>query len=876
MNKVGKLLLLQALVAGFAGPVGLALSPDERPANYIAAHWDTEDGLPHNSVKQLYQTRDGYLWIGTQQGLARFDGINFTTFTRHNTPALTSNLITSMMETSDGSLWIGTGDGLLRVLDGAFTRYDRPDGLRSTVINALCVAPDGSLWIGGREGVTRWHDGKFIKDIDTSPHDTTGMRNIAVDRENAIWLTVGTGALRYKDGVFTSFGPAQGLPSQELQAISEDPDGHIIAVTQNGLLRLENGRFEPLKGNEQLSSLRANRTLADRAGNLWVGSVAGLDRWHEGTVIPYADTHGNGFGVVDAVIEDHEGALWVGTSGGLHRLTDRRAHSLSVEDGIPGSLVLSVKQTRDGSVWVSSWGSGVTRFHGDTSTHLSVGAPLSHETVSAIYEAPDGTIWLGNRGSSLDRLKDGKVTTYVLQSGIPTSRPVTAMLTDDDGTLLLGIGNRGLLQLLDEKIVPVPETSVLTNARATVWCIYRTADGRLLIGTSLGLFERRADRTWQPVELPNLKTPVSVQDILEADDTLWLATDGHGLVRWEGGRARAYGSHQGMVDDTLFSVLDDGHGSLWVTSARGLARIRKGEFAEIDRDSMSSLSSVVFGRVDGLLSSSSSGNGSPSAIHLTDGRLMIATDKGVAVIDPASLPMNMRAPTVAIESVLADDQLLPAGREVTIAAGSSKLEVRYTALSLITPKRLRFRYRLEGSDTRWIEAGHDRSARYTHLAPGRYTFHVLASNNDGVWNNTGATIAITISPHFYETLWFRLAVVVLSIGALAFLVGWRLRQLKNRQRALVRANAELDERVRERTTKLEQLHAQLLVTSRQAGMAEVATGVLHNVGNVLNSVNVSANLMSQILGTSEVTSLEKVAALLRDRSGDIDTFLHTD
>jgi hypothetical protein len=255
---------------------------------------------------------------------------------------------------------------------------------------------------------------------------------------------------------------------------------------------------------------------------------------------------------------------------------------------------------------------------------------------------------------------------------------------------------------------------------------------------------------------------------------------------------------------------------------------------------------------------------------------MIATDKGVAVIDPASLPMNTRVPTVAIESVLADDQLLPAGREVTIAAGSTKLEIRYTALSLITPKRLHFRYRLEGSDTRWIEAGHERSARYTHLAPGRYDFHVIASNNDGVWNNTGATIAITISPYSYETLWFRLAAVALSIGTVALLVGWRLRQLKKRQQALVRANAELDARVRERTTKLEQLHAQLLITSRQAGMAEVATGVLHNVGNVLNSVNVSANLMSQTLGNSEVTSLERVADLLRDRSGDIDSFLQSD
>jgi PAS domain S-box-containing protein len=996
---------LCTITAALAVPCAFALNPDEKPANYIAAHWDTEDGLPHNSIKQLFQTRDGYLWIGTQQGLARFDGLAFTIFNRHNTPAFSSNSITSLAETSDGSLWIGTSSELIRYLDGKFTSYGKADGLKSTTINSVCVAPDGSLWIGGREGVVRWVGGKFVNDIDTSAYDTFGMRNITVDRQNTIWVAFGSGALRYRNGTFTSFGSAAGLPARQLQMISEDVDGNTLAVTQDGLLRLEDGRFVPFEQNAGLSSPRISRTLVDRAGNLWVGSVAGLDRWHHGRVVPYVDRYGNKLGVTDALLEDREGCLWIGTSGGLYRLTDRRAYSLSREDGVPGSLVLSLTQTRDGSLWVSSWGAGVTRFQNGASTRFTPGSPLSNENVTVIYEAPDGAMWFGNRGSSLDRLEAGKVTTYVYQSGVASNRPVTALLTDDSGTLLVGIGNRGLLQLRDGQIVPVPETAALAEARATVWSIYRTADGRLLMGTSLGLYQRRLDRTWQPVEFPTLKAPVVVRDFLEVDGTLWLATDGHGLVRWKNGEARAYGARLGMVDDTLFSVRDDGQGAFWVSSARGLARIRQSEFAAVDRGTIGSLNRITFGRGDGLLSSSTSGSGSPSAIRLTDGRLMTATDQGVAVIDPLSLRVNQSPPTVVVETVLADDQPLPPGREVIVAAGSSKLEIRYTALSLIAPERLRFRYQLEGSDPRWVEAGYSRSARYTHLAPGRYTFHVLASNNDGVWNNTGATLAVTMQPLFYQTLWFRLAAFALLSGALSGVIGLRLRRLKLRAKALARANAELDQRVRERTAELQQrellfrlifehapvgiswsrtdLGAQnhfnsafrrilelpaetlpdnsLLVTlthpedaprqaesealirsgksdsyaleqrflrkdgkqvsglvavavvrdpqgqiiqhirileditalkeaeqelantykrlveiSRQAGMAEIATSVLHNVGNVLNSVGVSATLVANHVRHTQAVNIAKLAALFDAHKADLAEFLTTD
>jgi len=999
------------LLAALASPCAFALNPAETPANYIASRWDNEDGLPQDSIKAIFQTSDGYIWIGTNQGLARFDGLRFTVFTKHNTPSFPDSQITSFAETSDGSLWIGTSSGLARYRDGRFTSFGRADGLKTDTVNAVCVAPDGSLWIGGREGITRWVNGKFVNDIDTSGYDTLGLHSIFVDRNQSIWLSAGSEAMRYTNGKFDRFGRAAGLPAQQLQMICEDAMGQILAVTQGGVFRFDRDHFAALDQSQAFSSQIASVALADRAGNFWLGSVAGLDRSFGGKAVPYLDRNGNRLNGVDALLEDREGSLWVGTSAELLRFTDRRASTLSKQDGVTGTLAMSVAQTRDGAVWISSWASGVDRFLNGGVTHYAQGASPSQMTISAIYEAPDGTMWFGTRGSALERLDGNRFATFVYQPGVVSSRPVTAIYSDPNGEFLLGISKRGLLQLRDGRISPEPGAAEF--ASETVWTLCRLHDGRLLMGTSKGLYERGADLRWQPAALRGLAQPIVARGVLEENDgTIWLATDGQGLVRWADGEAHAYDSRIGMVDDTLFSVVDDGLGSLWVSSTRGLGRIRQSELADFDRGAIASLNCLTIGRVDGLLSNSSSGSGSPTAIRLADGRIMTATNIGVAVISPQLLQLNSRPPTVVIESVVADDSSLPSRGAVTVPPGANRLEIRYTALSFIAPQQLRFRYQLEGSDPHWVEASHERSAHYTHLSPGRYTFRVFACNSDGVWNSTGATLAITMQPRYYQTWWFQCAALALAIASLTALVGFRLKQSRERQQVLARANAELDQRVRTRTAqlsktneelqqreslfrlifehatvgiswhrtdlgpeyhfnsafrrildlpgeilpdnsmlvalahpedaprqteldarlqsgaidsysleqrfvrndgrlvwgalgvavirdsqggiiqmigileditaskeaeqKLTNTYKRLVEASRLAGMAEVATGVLHNVGNALNSVNVSAELLMNRARNSRIDRVAKLAELLRAQESDLATFFVQD
>lgn len=995
----------------WGAPRAYGLDPHVPATDYIAKRWDTSARLPHNSVRSLVQTQNGYLWVGTRYGLARFDGLSFITFGQKHVPAFSSDYITALAETRDGSLWIGTAAGLVRYHNGRFTGYGKADGLKMLTINALCALPDGSLWIGGREGITRWVDGAFRNDIDTGNLDLLGMRSICIDSQQDVWIAITSHALRYRDGAFTTFGRADGITSERVERVVEDQAGRILVATQDGLLRFEGGRFVPFAHDDELLSKQINATLVDRDGNLWIGSVGGLDRVQDGEVAPYLDGNGVGFGIVDTLFEDREGCVWVGTSSGLYRLTDRRARTWKIDAELSSNVVTSMAEMDDGSQWFATWGSGLVRIDEGKTTHLTKGSPLSHETVTVIYEAPDGIVWLGNRGSSLDRWDGDTVTTYVYASGVPSSRPVTALLTDDDGSLLLGIANRGLLTLRDGEIVPVPEAAAL--AKTTVWTLHRDQKGTLLMGTSDGFRQRRTDGTWEAVDLPGLKPPIYVRAILEEPDgAMWLATEGQGLVRWAGGKARSYGTDQGMLDDALLSVVDDRLGSLWVNSVRGIARYPRSQFAELDRGGIGTLTGMTLGPADGLMSASAPDSGNPSGYRLIDGRLLFATDQGVAVIDPRSVATNALPPPVVIESYAADDQRHEVNGRVSLPAGTSKLEIRFTALSLIAPERLHFRYQLQGSDPRWVEAGTDRSAHYTHLSPGEYTFRVVACNNDGVWSETETSVAIALAPFFYQTWWFRGAVGLAIIGAIAFLIRLRLRQLYRRESELKRMNNELDRRVRERTAELSASHEELqqreqlfrlifehaplgiswmradlganchfnstyrrildwpadtpfeesplarsvhpddasryaamteriqsgqedsfvleqrflrpdgavvwgmlsvavvrdaqgqivqeigimedisarkaaeaelaegnrnmIDLSRQAGMAEVATGVLHNVGNVLNSINVSATLVGEAAQKLEVSRLVRVCELLERHHADLGAFFKND
>ena len=999
-SSLSPILLLAVAVSPFAH----ALDPRERLSEYIVTRWDAEDGLPQNLAREIVQTRDGYLWLGTGQGLARFDGLTFTNFKRPRTAGFPGVTITSLVETADGALWVGTNTGLGKFQNGRFTGYTRQDGLKADTVTALCEAPDRSLWIGTANGITRWRDGRFSNDLDTSGYAMQGLRDMFADRAGRIWIAAGSHGLCYADGKFTDFSRDQGLPAQGVQMFRDGPNGSVIAVTQSGLLRLDSRSFVPLE--HPPANSHANTALVDREGNFWVGTTTGLERLGPTGTERYVTRAGDPIGGVDSLFEDREGSLWVGSSAGLYRFNNRRATTWSNEQGVLGTLALAVVQSRDGSIWISSWTGGVVRFHQGQTTQYRAGAPLSNENVTAIYEAPDGSMWFGNRGSALDHLEGDRVTTYVFPPGVATSRFITAVHADASGEVIAAIAGRGLFHVENGALAPLPNAPDFSQH--TIWALRATRDGVLLLGSTKGLYRRNADRTWSPVAIAGLGT-ISIRAIHEdRQGALWLGTDDSGLVRWQGRVVHAYGKSEGMIDDGFSGVIEDDEGALWLTAVRGISRVLRSELDAFDRGELGRLNPITLGRSDGLSSGSTpSASGAPVAAHLQDGRLVFATVKGVAVVLPRDLQINRQPPAVAIEAITTDDRRLEVdlNRRATIPAGVNRFEIHYTGLSLIAPQQIRFRYRLQGSDLTWVEAGHARSATYTHVAPGTYQFSVFACNSDGVWSPAGATLALTIEPRFHQTLWFRAFATVAFVVGVAGAIGWRIRRLKNRAKELARLNAELDQRVRERTAELQQremlfrlifehapvgiawsrtdlgigyhlnstlrnilglsemsapndrmllelthpddaprqlekeasiasgrsdvytleqrfmrkdgttvhallaaavvrdqqgaaiqqiriveditdlkraqhelitAHQRLMEASRQAGMAEIATDVLHNIGNVLNSVNVSTSLLADGLRGSKVDALEKLTALLRDNTANLARFLQDD
>ena len=984
--------------------VTFALDPNERPENYILRRWELEGGLPNTPNRYIVQSRDGYLWFGTGGGgLLRFDGIAFTSFPATEHPEAPGGIITALIEDREGTLWAGTQTDLHSYRDGRFHRYGAKDGLKGNGASALCVGPDGSLWIGNNLGITRYVAGKFVKDIDTSALNTIGVRQMWADPSGNVWVATGVQLLRCTGNAVTAFGAAEGLPSLGIEFVDHDGHGRVIVSTQSGLFQLEGNRFAKLP--YAFANQRINTTHVDRDGNLWVGSASGLERVSGGQVASHTLPNGKGVGSVDAIFDDREGTLWLISSGALYRLNNRRAATWAEEKGILGTVTLAVRRSRDGSMWISSWGGGVVRLRDGQAKQYRAGAPLSNDNVTCIYEAPDGSMWFGNRGSAVDHLEGERVTTYVYAPGVPTSRPVTALHLDDNGDLLMGITSRGLFRLRHGVIEPVPKGPDLT--RPAIWGFLRTHDGRLLLATSGGLFQRETDESWRSVPLP-LEGPVSVNGIAEGKaGELWLATGQSGIVRLRGSECRSYGRREGLAMPSIAAIVVDEAGSIWAAYAGGIARIERAEFDALDRGEISQLNPVTFGRNDGVTSASVVAGGTPVAERAADGSLLFATLKGVAVISPEAVRINTQPPNVLVESVVLDGQPVTIAGQSTIAIppGINRVEIQYTALSLIVPERQRFRYQLVGSDPTWINVGRARTASYTHLAPGSYRFNLLACNNDGVWTKRAATLMLVVTPRFYQTLWFKLLSLSLLIGGAAGGVGMRIRQLKQRQAALVRTNEELDQRVRDRTAELEQremlfrlifehapvgiswsrsdlgathhfnsafrrllelprdefpddravlerthpddaprqieaearlrdgradtyvieqrflrpdgravfgllaaaiirdrdgrplqhirileditelktaqnelvkTHRRLLDASRLAGMAEVATGVLHNVGNVLNSVNVSASMLDDGLRGLRLDNLAKVSALIREHTHDLAHFFQED
>jgi len=771
----------------------------DRPVfQYNSRTWQTDEGLPGNVVEAIAQTRDGFLWVGTDEGLARFDGVAFTSFNAKNTPEIVNSSITALCADQTGGLWIGTdGGGLVRLSKGKFFHYGKTNGLAGDTVRAVFEALDGAVWIGTTTGLSKFEGGAFVNYFTKDGLLSDVVRYIYEDRGRNLWIATGAGLNRLYGTNIHSFVMPNGLPNDSVRVISQDRGGRIWIGSNNGMLWYDwywPDHFYAYNTTYGISDTFVSAICEDAGGNLWVGTYSGLNRFREGRFYGERDREGTPFGKVNALFPDRGGDLWVGSNEGLVRLTPMRFTSYTKQQGLTHNNVTSVLEDRVGNVWLGTWGGGLDRLRDERIQAYST-TNFSQNLVLSLCQERDGSLWIGaDYNGGLTCLKDGKTTHYGGKDGL-ISAGIRVLHEDRRGGLWIGTG-RGLGCLKNGKFSVYTVKNNLAGNLVRAIC--EDHEGRLWFGTEGGLSR------WDDGQFTNFTTNNGLSDEIvtalyeDKSGTLWIGTGAGGLNRYRDGKIRAYTTAQGLASDEIFEILEDDSGGLWMSCSKGIFRVRKQELEELDKGKAAAIACSLYGKSDGMESPQCNGLGKPAGWKARDGRLWFPTSKGLVSIDPKTAEVDTQPPPVFIEQLFADKKLIQPdnGTPLEIAPGHGELDFRYTALDLQSPERIRFKYQLVGVDSDWVDAGGRREAHY-NVAPGKYRFRVAACNKDGVWNMAGASLAIILRPHFWETAWFRIGSALLIVGTAGGTARYlETRRLRRRLELLEQRNAVERERTR--------------------------------------------------------------------------------
>ena len=790
------LVCLGAVLVLSAARSEASLNPAKAITQYTHDIWQTQQGLPQNDVLAMVQTRDGYIWLGTELGLVRFDGVRFTVFDEGNTPEIRSNFVVALAEDHQGRLWIGTqGGGLTCLKDGTFTSYTRSDGLSNDSILALYEGRDGSLWIGtDGGGLDQFKNGRF-----TAYRTNVGLADDAVfsiteDRQDNLWIGTHNGLSRFHSGSFTTYTTKDGLKNGYIRAVLQDRQGRLwIATNGGGLSEFDGRHFKTFSTKDGLSNNDVWSLREDAAGTLWVGTISGIDRFKDGRFDAYGSKDGLSGDSVESILEDREGSLWVGTiGGGLNRLKDGKFTTFGAQEGLSKDPVLPVYEGQDGSLWLGTAGGGLNRLKDGKVTTFTSKDGLSNDFVFSIAGDQEGNLWIGTR-SGVDRFKDGKFRAYTTKNGLPTN---IVLVTYVDRHDQLWVGARGGLSRFQKgKFVTYTQKDGLSNGYVN--SIYEDRQGNLWVGTAgggLNLFSNGKFTAYTSKQ--GLSDDVVLTTYEDVQGNLWVGTSSGGLNRFKNGKFTAYTMRQGLFDNAIFRILEDDNGNLWMSSDRGIFRVSKKELNDFADGKVDRITCVTYGTSDGLKSPECNGGYQPAGWKTRGGKLCFPTMKGVAIIDPKADFTVAHFPVV-IENVGVHGRLLDPRRTTLVPPGNGQLDFYYTALSFLAPEKIQFRYKLEGFDKDWVDVGTRRVAYYTNLPPGHYRFRVAASNGDSLWNQQEASYDVFLAPHYYQAAWFQ---GLCSLLGLTLLVGgYRLRI-----RALAQREKQLAFRVDERTKELQQ------------------------------------------------------------------------
>ncbi len=860
-------------------PRAAALDPARSVFQYNCRSWTRQNGLPANGVNAIVQTRDGYLWLGTPAGPVRFDGIEFALTDLKQAAQVRSPFVRSLSASQNGGLWLGLNLSAFAFCDGknvSFRGKEEWGGLTLNV-NSILEASNGDLWIAAQTQAGRLSKAGAFELILPPPgtNESFDVNTVYEDSHGRVWLgTSRKGLFYWQDGILTKF-PDAAFADLIVRAVVEDQQGRLWVGTQMGL-RCYDANFQKLP--IEITPLEPRALLVDRRGVLWVGLGAdGLLRYWNGTVSHLRKSDGLPDDFVTSLAEDREGSLWVGTRSGLSQISDIKIPTFGQAEGLPGEIKVSVTASPKGGLWVAS-SSGFAYFDGRTNVQsyfAEVGRSNSYVLIAR--EAKDGDIYLVSGSRDVQVFSGGKIVASYANKVWPT-----ALAEDAEG--VVAFADRELYRVGTNSLVPFAFVEGGKLPLGFVFNMVFAKDGSLWLASTDGLFQIKDGKTrrW-PIE--NGIPDTSVQWVCEDEVGVVWAGMTAGIARLKNGELRYISRKDGLFDNIIYALVLDDAGDFWAHSDGGLFRVSRQSLNDFADGKTQRVECAGYNDLSAVKSAERNQQ-YPSGCKTLDGRIWFPTSEGIVMVDPAHIPTNGIAPPVHIDRVRANGREFDRNGKREVPPGKGEMEFHFNALSFIAPEKVRLRYRLEGYDQDWVETTDRRVANYTNLKPGRYTFRVIAANADGIWNDQGDWIEIELLPHFYQTAWFSLLCGGLTLAALAGIYAWRVRHLKRKQQALQKArdlletaNTSLKNEIEERKrmqAEVEHVHRELVEASRQAGMAEVATSVLHNVGNVLNSVNIASSCVADSLRRSKSASLSKVVALLHEHEADLGDFLTSD
>jgi len=778
---------------------GAFLSTATASSDYFTHLWQTRNGLPQNAVTAIVQTGDGYLWLGTYGGLVRFDGIRFTVFDNNTTPELKSSRVTSLFEDASGNLWIGQETGeLTRYKNGRFEAMDATVPGRGRKILAIGTDEEANLWLVNDEGIlTRLSDKRVLV---PAAGTASGVLGFARDSSGHIWVVRHGRLSRLEHGHLV-----------RAEFSGESPDVYVQGICgsrRGGLWIASNGRLRRWLGNQWAEDLGAapwgvnglTQIIETRTGALVGGTV------HTGlyVIIPHKEVlnfnHLNGLPQdwVRALCEDHEGNIWLGAgSGGLVALRACKVATISPPDRWQGRAVLSVSAGRNEALWVSTEGAGLYRLQAGQWQQFGETNGLSNLFVWSVSEDVQGQLWAGTWGGGIF-VNNG--SHFARPLGLEdVTAPAPALLHTQNGVTWIGTDN-GLIRYQSGSVTRFGEKEGLELP--DVRTLLETPDGTIWFGMSGGGLGRLSDGILKQFRRGDGLSSDYVHCLrLESDGSLWIGTSGGGLNRFKQEHFAAITKNNGLADDVICHIEDDSRGYFWMSSHHGILRVSKEELNACADGRTNLVACLAYGEGEGLPTDECSGGLQPAGCRTADGRLWFPTSRGLVAVDPGDVQKNQLPPPVLVEEVLVDGHRLVENQAgappVRIPPGRHRFEFHYTGLSFIVPEKVRFKYRLEGLEPDWTDAGTKRTANYSYVPPGNYAFRVIACNNDDVWNEHGASLEFGVLPFFWQTWWFRMLAGLIACGgvAAAVLVATR-RRMRHKLERLERQRAVERERAR--------------------------------------------------------------------------------